>query len=211
MKRIASLILIILLLSGCGAAEPKAVETTAFVTEPAIVEAETVAAETEETTVSTETEPAEERFLLTFVGDCTFGASPSNYYAGVGFIKTVGEDYDHPFRNVMPYFENDEHEKAWFIRTALNRTNSFFTSAWKRRVVPLDEVIKSYDEMVDSEVLDAVMNLPKDISAAIHLYYYEDMSIKEISEVMKKSESAIKSLLFRGRKLLKISLEETNR
>ena len=108
MKRIASLILIILLLSGCGAAEPKAVETTAFVTEPAIVEAETVAAETEETTVSTETEPAEERFLLTFVGDCTFGTSPSNYYAGVGFIKTVGEDYDHPFRNVMPYFENDE-------------------------------------------------------------------------------------------------------
>ena len=108
MKRIASLILIILLLSGCGAAVPEAVETTAFVTEPAIVEAETVAAETEETTVSTETEPAEERFLLTFVGDCTFGASPSNYYAGVGFIKTVGEDYGHPFRNVMPYFENDE-------------------------------------------------------------------------------------------------------
>ena len=65
--------------------------------------------------------------------------------------------------------------------------------------------------MGDSEVLDAVMQLPKDISAAIHLYYYEDMSIKEISEVMEKSESAIKSLLFRGRKLLKISLEETNR
>ena len=115
------------------------------------------------------------------------------------------------FIKYSPYFENDEHEKAWFIRTALNRTNSFFTSAWKRRVVPLDEVIKSYDEMGDSEVLDAVMQLPKDISAAIHLFYYEDMSIKEISEVMEKSESAIKSLLFRGRKLLKISLEETNR
>ena len=106
MKRIASLILIILLLTGCGAAEPEAVETTAFLTEPVTVEAETVAAE--ETTLPTETEPAEERFFLTFVGDCTFGANPSNYYAGVGFLKTVGEDYGYPFRNVMQYFENDE-------------------------------------------------------------------------------------------------------
>ena len=115
------------------------------------------------------------------------------------------------FIKYSPFFESDEHEKAWFIRTALNRTNSFFTSAWKRRVVPLDEDIKSYDEMSDSEVLDAVMQLPKDISTAIHLYYYEDMSIKEISESMSKSESAVKSLLFRGRRLLKISLEEANR
>lgn len=55
-----------------------------------------------------ETVPAEERFLLTFAGDCTFGASPSNYYAQCGFIKTVGEDYGYPFRNVIGYFEDDE-------------------------------------------------------------------------------------------------------
>ncbi len=108
-----------------------------------------------------------------------------------------------------PFFESQEHEKAWFIRTTLNRTNSFFTSAWRRRVVPLDENTKSFDEMSSSEILDAVMHLPKDISAAIHLYYYENMTIKEISSVIGKSESSIKSLLFRGRKLLRISLEDT--
>jgi poly-gamma-glutamate synthesis protein (capsule biosynthesis protein) len=54
------------------------------------------------------TEPAEERFLLTFVGDCTFGANPTNTYAGYGFPKTVGEDYRYPFRNVIRWFENDE-------------------------------------------------------------------------------------------------------
>ncbi len=115
------------------------------------------------------------------------------------------------FVKYSPDFTNSEHEKAWFIRTTINRTNSFFTSAWKRRVVPLDEAIKTYDEMSYSEVLDAVMQLPKDISTAIHLYYYEDMTVKEISETMNKSESAIKSLLFRGRKLLKLSLEDTYR
>ena len=113
------------------------------------------------------------------------------------------------FVKYSPVFESKDHEKAWFIRATVNRTNSFFTSAWKRRVVPLDETVKSYDEMNDSEVLEAVMALPKDISTAIHLYYYENMPIKEISEAMGKSESAVKSLLFRGRKLLRISLEDT--
>lgn len=62
----------------------------------------------EETTQPTETLAQEERFLLTFAGDCTLGANPTNSYAEVGFPKTVGDDYGHPFRNVIDWFENDE-------------------------------------------------------------------------------------------------------
>lgn len=102
------LYLLALLLTGCGADVQEAAETTVFVTEPVAVETEPAAAVTEETALPTEAEPVEEQFWLTFVGDCTFGASPSNYYAGVGFIKTVGDDYGYPFRNVLSYFENDE-------------------------------------------------------------------------------------------------------
>lgn len=61
-----------------------------------------------ETTVPTEPVQQEERFLLTFVGDCTLGGTPSNYYADVGFVKTVGEDYSYPFRNVISWFEADD-------------------------------------------------------------------------------------------------------
>ena len=110
-----------------------------------------------------------------------------------------------------PSFENEEHEKAWFIRTAINRTNSFFTSAWKRRMVITDDTQIDYDECFDNSILEAVMSLPKDMSTAVHLYYYEDMSIKEISEAMRKSESAVKSLLFRARKLLKIELTDSEK
>ena len=105
MKRFLLFMIMILLLTGCGAAEtvtepvPAPGETTAVVTE--------AAAATEETTAPTETEPADEHFFLTFVGDCTFGASPSNYYAGVGFLKTVGQDYGYPFRKVMEWFGQD--------------------------------------------------------------------------------------------------------
>ena len=55
-------------------------------------------------------EPAgnQDRFLLTFAGDCTFGANANNYYAQLGFVKTIGDDYGYPFRNVLSYMENDD-------------------------------------------------------------------------------------------------------
>ena len=55
-----------------------------------------------------ETEPQPERFLLTFVGDCTLGCRESHFYMNFGFVRTVGEDYGFPFRHVLEYFENDE-------------------------------------------------------------------------------------------------------
>lgn len=106
--KILILFLLVLTMSACGAEEPAvAVATTVAETTETYLP-ETTAPATE----PVETEPAEERILLTFVGDCTLGASPANYYAEVGFIKTVGEDYGYPFRNVIGYFETDEYSFA---------------------------------------------------------------------------------------------------
>lgn len=55
-----------------------------------------------------ETEPQPEQFLITLVGDCTFGTHPWIYYSELGYIKTIGDDYKYPFRNVVKYFENDD-------------------------------------------------------------------------------------------------------
>lgn len=54
-----------------------------------------------------QTEEAE-RFLLTFAGDCTLGSAPSTENAQLGFVKTVGEDYGYPFRNVLEYVTEDD-------------------------------------------------------------------------------------------------------
>ena len=61
-----------------------------------------------EDTQPEETEPGEQRYVLTFVGDCTLASSPDKYNAAGSFIKTVGEDYDYPFRNVVHFFQNDD-------------------------------------------------------------------------------------------------------
>lgn len=53
-------------------------------------------------------EQQEQRFVLTFVGDCTLGTLPGQFAADVGMVKTVGGDYGYPFRNVMAYFSGDD-------------------------------------------------------------------------------------------------------
>lgn len=104
MKRIALLMLLAFVLVGCGQASSEATEETA-----PVMQTETVT-EPEETTQTApqETIPERKTYTLTFAGDCTFGASPAVYYAQLGFIKTVGDDFQYPFRNVKTYFEEDD-------------------------------------------------------------------------------------------------------
>ena len=68
----------------------------------------TQATEPSQETEPTETEPKEQRYILTFVGDCTLASSQDKYNSTGSFIKTIGEDYDYPFRNVSTFFENDD-------------------------------------------------------------------------------------------------------
>ncbi|MBE6976512.1 MAG: CapA family protein [Ruminococcaceae bacterium] len=52
--------------------------------------------------------PADDRFLLSFAGDCTFG---DNLFAEPGtgyFTQVVGDRYDYPFANVKSYFAADD-------------------------------------------------------------------------------------------------------
>ncbi len=75
-----------------------------------------------ETTVPQTTAPQVQSLTLTFAGDCTLGSNPNNYFADCGFIKTVGDDYGYPFRNVLPYFTQDE-------LTLVNLEGTFYPQA----------------------------------------------------------------------------------
>lgn len=66
------------------------------------------ATEPSQDTEPTETEPKEQRYVLTFVGDCTLASSQDKYHSTGSFIKTIGEDYAYPFRNVVQFFRSDD-------------------------------------------------------------------------------------------------------
>lgn len=62
--------------------------------------------EPEETTQPTE--PVLTSFLLTFTGDSTIGSDPNLFANPYGYILTIGDDYEYPFRNIAQYFREDE-------------------------------------------------------------------------------------------------------
>ncbi len=126
------------------------------------------------------------------------------------------DDADDIFQEVFlryikykPSFRNEEHKKAWFIRVTLNCCKSLYSSAERKMSVPLED-IKDSNETYDShyELLDLVKSLPFKYRAVIHLFYYEELSIKEIAKLTKQRESTIRTQLTRARKLLRERLEE---
>ena len=107
-----------------------------------------------------------------------------------------------------PSFESAEHQKAWLLKVTINCAKTVLGSAFRRHSVPEDAAGElSVDaEEADSTVYDAVMRLPEKYRTAIHLFYYESYSVKEIAKLMRTTESTVKSWLHRARGLLKDDL-----
>lgn len=103
-------------------------------------------------------------------------------------------------------FESDEHMKAWLIRVTINCSRNLFSSSWFRRTVPLSEDIP-FESSQTSEVYEALCTLPHKYRTPLYLYYYEELSVKEISSLLNIREGTIKSQLSRGRELIRHKLE----
>ena len=112
--------------------------------------------------------------------------------------------------------ETDEHVKAWLIRVTINQCNSFLKSSWNEKVDHLEDfvvepVINPEEEESEMKylIVEALRYLkPPEDRDIIYLFYYEEYSVKEIAQILGKSETNIKVTLNRARKKLKKALEE---
>jgi len=101
-----------------------------------------------------------------------------------------------------PSFQSEDHKKAWLIRVTVNCCKSMHTSAWRKRTVSLNGYM-AYMPEEQRDFSRELLRLPQKYLAVIHLHYYEDMSVNEISKAIGKSPSAVKMRLSRARKMLK--------
>lgn len=102
-----------------------------------------------------------------------------------------------------PVFSSPEHEKAWLMRVAINICKNKLKSSWFKTVKIPENLQSESIVNEESEVLEAVHNLPVKYREVIHLFYYEGYSTFEISSLLQKKESTIRSLLHRSREMLK--------
>ena len=119
--------------------------------------------------------------------------------------KTDAEDiYQDVFLRYFrkrPEFDSEEHRKAWLLRVTLNQTRSLFRSAWFRHTVPLDERV-AFSEPEERKLDEALARLSGKDREVLHLYYYEELSVREIGELLGRKESTVRTQLTRARRRL---------
>jgi len=107
-------------------------------------------------------------------------------------------------------YESEEHIRAWLLRVAINKAKNVNLTFWRRNKQPLEDYIEdlTFETKEASNLFEAVLALPEKYRVVIHLFYYEDYSVKEIAGVLKTSQSNVKVRLSRGRGMLKEALKE---
>lgn len=105
-------------------------------------------------------------------------------------------------------FENEEHEKAWFIRVTINACKDLLKSFFHRHVTSLDEILERPVQMREDhrEVLEAVLSLPQKYREVVYLHYYEGYTAPEISQILGKKVNTIYTLLTRSKQMLREKL-----
>lgn len=106
-------------------------------------------------------------------------------------------------------------EKSWLLKVALNLCRDHWRSAWVKRVFLGDEKIAtitddndSIESRVEKEaLLQAVHSLSPNYREVVLLFYYQGMSLEEISTMTDIPIGTLGSRLTRARKQLKQLLE----
>ncbi|AWL26418.1 RNA polymerase sigma factor [Streptococcus suis] len=133
------------------------------------------------------------------------GASPadSQDIAQDVLVKLLESDIVLPFEKL----------RAWLYRSAVRayidkyRRDKRYYEILQKEFFRREDLLV-YDQEDYEELYQAVAALPEKYQQVIDLYYFQDMSIKEIAHILGAGQSWVKISLYRGRKLLAKNLKE---
>lgn len=102
-------------------------------------------------------------------------------------------------------FENEEHEKAWFIRVTINACRDLLKSFFRRRTVSLDELAECPAPPPSDygDVWEAVFSLPQKYRDVVYLHYFEGYTAPQISRILEKNVNTVYTLLTRSKQMLR--------
>lgn len=107
-------------------------------------------------------------------------------------------------------FDSEGETRAFIIRITINECKDVLKSGWRRRSVPLDELIEREVPFLPEEntgVLAAVQRLPVKYREVVYLYYYEGYNAEEIAAMVGAKPAAVRQRLARAREKLRKELE----
>lgn len=112
----------------------------------------------------------------------------------------------------MHTFRGESGVKTWIMRIAANTCKDMLRSGWlrmMRRSEPEEKLFAAAapDDAQRRELRSLVLSLPGKYREVIVLYYYEDMKVREIAQLLGMPAASVSSRLRRARAMLKIELE----
>ena len=104
-------------------------------------------------------------------------------------------------------FEDETHERKWLTVTAINLCKDRLKSYARKNVGSIDDdmmpEIAAPEQEDNSDVSEALMNLPPKLKDVILLFYYEGYSTDEIAAMLGRPPSTVRNQLRDARNLLK--------
>ena len=112
----------------------------------------------------------------------------------------------------MDAFRSECTERTWLMSIAINTCRDMNRSAWlrhmERRVTPEELPLAAPSQDEDALALaEAIRRLPERLRAVILLYYYQDMTIQEVSQALHAAPSTIVKRLAQARERLRMHLD----
>lgn len=101
-----------------------------------------------------------------------------------------------------PEFRDGEHEKAWLLTVVANGCKSRLRAAKRHPAVELLDVYPA-PEGDSRELVEAILTLPANQRAAVHLHYYEGYTTDEIARILGQRPGTVRSHLSRAREALR--------
>ncbi len=109
-------------------------------------------------------------------------------------------------------FRGDSGEKTWLLRIAANTCRDYQRTGWfrfmDRSVTPEDVERGVVFEFPDDSLSKAITALPALLRQAVTLRYFEELSIREMAQVLAVSEATAKRRVRKANALLKRTLKE---
>ena len=112
----------------------------------------------------------------------------------------------------MESFRGESSERTWLFSIAVNVCRDMRRSAWFRyidRSVDVDalQIPAGAVSVTNLALMQEIARLPRGEMEAILLYYYADLSLAEIADMLRISQPAVSKRLKKARHMLKDVLE----
>ena len=137
------------------------------------------------------------------------GYTANLYRLALGILHNPSDAEDAVAETVLKAYEKlhtlrrAESFKAWLMQIAANEARRIYAKS--KRTAPVDDIEEYMPAFKDEhhELWDVVMKLDVVYSEVIILFFYEQLSQKEIGKILGIAEGTVKSRLARGKKQLR--------